>query len=165
MPGHDPAAKQVDAAEQQCQSRYLAQRPAAEAQQHVSVRIQTVRQIGRRLTASASASFTSPSSVGPDTASTLISALISTGDRSSGQRVDSGRSHITGHLSGKRPISRKTRPTSAGLNGFLPNPPNDIFPTPTATESADQHDPDRKRAGQVESEQQARHDGRGRRRW
>ncbi len=30
-------------------------------------------------------------------------------------------------------MSRKTRPTKAGLNGFRPKPPNDIFPMPIAT--------------------------------
>ena len=42
---------------------------------------------------------------------------------------------MVGHvvISTGKDINKNTRPTKAGLKGFLPNPPNDILPTPIAT--------------------------------
>lgn len=115
------------------QSRYLAQRPAAEPQQHVSVRIQTVRQIGRRLTAGKRFFYIAEQRRSRYGIDAHLGADLYR-NRSSGQRVDSGRSHITGHLSGKR--DQQENPShERRIERFLPNPPNDIFPTPTATKA------------------------------
>lgn len=79
--------------------------------------------------------LTYPNSVGPDIASTAgptsVSISSAMADAPERESTPSGVAN-TVICTGKE-ISRKTRPTSAGLNGLQPRPPNVIFPTPIAT--------------------------------
>ena len=65
-------------------------------------------------------SFTYPKSVGPVKAS--MAAPLNKGCGVGHDVIATGKE-----------MSMKTRPTNAGLNGLLPNPPNDILPMPMAT--------------------------------
>lgn len=81
----------------------------------------------------ASASFTYPSSVGPETASVAVSALISTCVVVAPDSESTCAGVTKPVICTGNEINRNTRPTNAGLNGLQPRPPNDILPTPIAT--------------------------------